>query len=65
LRDWGYELVFAKDGVEAITFAFHEWADLIILAPELSKISTQEVTKMLKSDAIGGKIPLLLACSSR
>jgi signal transduction histidine kinase len=61
LRDWGYELVFAKDGVEAITFAFHEWADLIILAPELSKISTQEVTKMLKSDAIGGKIPLLLA----
>jgi signal transduction histidine kinase len=61
LRDWGHQVVFAKDGVEAVTFAFHEWPDLIVLPPELTKISAPEVTRMLKSDPIGGGTPVLLA----
>lgn len=59
LRSWGYELIFARDGVEAVTLLFHHWPDALILGPELTKMSPEEVGSLIKNDPLGCNIPIL------
>lgn len=61
LIDWGYQVDFAVDGVEAITLAHHLGPDAILLTPELGKIGAAEVSNLLKSEADLKDIPVILA----
>jgi signal transduction histidine kinase len=61
---WGYEVDFALDGVEAITLTHHLAPDAVVLAPELKKIGTAEVTHLLKSDPHLRGLPVLLMTSN-
>lgn len=59
LRAWGYELIFARDGVEAVTLLFHHWPDALILGSDLTKMSPEEVGSIVKNDPLGNGIPIL------
>lgn len=64
LSEWGYEVHFAKDGVEAITYFYHLCPDAIVLSSELAKIPTPEVANLLKIDSATHGIPVLLAAGA-
>jgi signal transduction histidine kinase len=59
LSGWGYEVHFARDGVEAVALLYHHWPSALVLTPELAKISAAEVSNLLKADALGSRIPLI------
>jgi signal transduction histidine kinase len=61
LKEWGYEVYFAKDGVEAVTYFYHLCPDALVLSPDLAKIPTPEVANLLKTDSTTHRIPVLLA----
>jgi CheY-like chemotaxis protein len=61
LTEWGYELVFAKDGVEAVTLLHHIRPQAIILTRDLTKISSAEVSRLLKSTPVGQSTAIFLA----
>ena len=49
LRPYGYRLLVAKDGEEAISIAAAEHPDLILMDMGLPKMSGYEATKMLRA----------------
>lgn len=57
---WGYEPVFAKNGVEAITLAFHHLPELVILQSNLTKLDELQVSNILKLDPLTATIPVIL-----
>lgn len=57
---WGYEPVFAKNGVEAITLTFHHLPDLVILQTNLNKLDETQVANILKLDPLTASIPVVL-----
>jgi CheY-like chemotaxis protein len=61
LSDWGYEVIFARDGVEALTLLFYHWPDIVILTMGLKKLDTKDVTGIIKKDPAASRIPVLLA----
>ena len=61
LAAWGYDVQFAKDGVEAIAMLFYSNPDLVVLTPELGKLNTAEVANLLKTHPHACSVPLLLA----
>lgn len=63
LNRWGYQVHFAKDGVEAITYAFYHLPGTVILSENLGKISEEEVANILKADVLTREMALLLAQS--
>ncbi len=63
LNRWGYNVHFAKDGVEAITYAFHHLPGTVILSENLNKISEEEVANILKADNLTREMALVLAQS--
>lgn len=60
LPGWGYDTVFAKDGVEAVTLTFHHLPDLVILTEGLSKLEELEAAKVLQKDSLTSSIKILL-----
>lgn len=60
LSDWGYDTVFAKDGVEAVTLTFHHLPDLVILTEGLSKLEELEAAKVLQRDSLTSPIKIVL-----
>lgn len=58
---WGYEPIFAKNGVEAITLTFHHSPELVILQTGLNKMDETQVANILKLDPLTATIPVLLA----
>jgi signal transduction histidine kinase len=64
LTEWGYEVQFAKDGVEAMTFFYHHSPDALVLSPDLAKIATPDVANLLKGDPATQGIPVLLATAN-
>jgi signal transduction histidine kinase len=60
LKRWGYEVDFAEDGIEAVTLLYHHGSSALLLSQNLSKISTSEVTCLLRSDPALNSIPLVL-----
>lgn len=61
LRDWGYELIFARDGVEAVTLSFHRVPHLVILSPELTKLKEGDIVNILKQDPLTKNTSVLIA----
>jgi signal transduction histidine kinase len=60
LIEGGYQVDYADDGIEAVTRFYYQPPIALILAPELSKLSTLEVTCLLRSDPANNPVPLLL-----
>ncbi len=61
LRAWGYEPLFARDGIEVITLLFHTMPDAIILTPGLTKMEEAEVADLIKTDRATSALPILMA----
>ncbi|MCD6169805.1 MAG: response regulator [Candidatus Latescibacteria bacterium] len=59
LRKYGYEVLKAPDGEQAIETAIREKPDLILMDIQLPKISGYDVTKTLKSREDTADIPVI------
>lgn len=57
---WGYEPIFAKNGVEAITLSFHHMPELVLLQTNLNKLEEAQVANILKLDPLTASIPVIL-----
>ncbi len=60
LESAGYEVITARDGLEALTRARSEKPDLIVLDLILPKLNGYEVCNMLKRDRQYRDIPILM-----
>jgi signal transduction histidine kinase len=56
----GYQVTFAKDGVEALAMMFHLMPDLLVLPTSLPKLESTEVVTIVKNDALTTSIPVVL-----
>jgi signal transduction histidine kinase len=61
IQSWGFKPVFAKDGVETLTFAYHWLPKMVILKAGVVKIAEDHVAALLKSDVLTANIPIVLA----
>ena len=57
----GYQVLFAKDGVEALAMTFHLMPDLLVMPTTLPKLEPSEVIAIVKADALTTNIPVVLA----
>jgi len=64
IKRWGYDVVFASDGIDAITLAFHHMPQLVILNESLSKMGEAQVVDTLKSDPLTANFKVVLAGES-
>lgn len=63
-KRWGYEVIFGKDGIDAITLSFHYLPQLVILSEGLSKMNEAQVVDTLKSDPLTSQIKVVLTGES-
>ena len=61
LQKWGYTVVFAKDGIEALTMLYHVAPRILVLTPRLEKLEEDEVANIVKSNESTMGLPVLLA----
>lgn len=61
IQDWGYELIYAKDGAHAAALTFYDPPDVLLLADGLSKMDAVEVVTVLKQEPAIEKLPVVLA----
>jgi len=47
---WGFEPIYAKDGIEMVTFAYYYQPDVILTAAQLNKLSKEDAAEMIKSE---------------
>jgi CheY-like chemotaxis protein len=59
LKSGGYELICAVDGEEAVTMAFSEKPDIILMDMQLPKISGIDAIKQIREHPDCTKIPIL------
>ena len=64
MEKWGYEVVYARDGIEALTLSHFTTPSLVILTPQLAKVTESEVVNILKNEAATRNIPVLFAADS-
>ncbi len=64
LKRWGYEVVFANDGIDAITLTYHHLPQLVILNEGLSKMGEAQVVDTLKSDPLTANMKVVLTGDS-
>jgi DNA-binding response OmpR family regulator len=60
LSKLGYAVTIAGDGEEALTKAFEEIPDIILLDVKLPKLNGYEVCKRLKSDERTRNVPVII-----
>ena len=60
---WGFEPVFAKDGIEMVTMAHFHQPQVILVGSNLNKLSDENAAKILKHDLQMQNIPIF-ACAS-
>jgi len=60
LNKLGYAVCIAEDGEEALTQAFSQLPDIILLDVKLPKLNGIEVCKRLKADTTTKHIPILM-----
>jgi CheY-like chemotaxis protein/KaiC/GvpD/RAD55 family RecA-like ATPase len=63
LKEAGYDVVLASDGLEAISKAISEKPDLVITDIRMPKKTGFEVCKALRSDPVLSKVPILILSS--
>jgi two-component system cell cycle response regulator DivK len=59
LRASGYEVVLARDGEEALSFARSRPPDLVLLDLSLPKVDGYEVARRLRADPATRAVPIL------
>jgi len=59
LEAQGYEIIQARQGIEALKLAHMHFPDLILMDIQLPEISGLEVTKWIKDDEKLKKIPII------
>lgn len=59
----GHEVVVARDGIEAVTQAYHEHPDVVVLDIEMPKMNGYQVCRLLKEDARTSHIPVIMLTS--
>lgn len=64
LEDEGYEVIPAVDGIEAISKAYQEHPDLVVLDIFMPKINGYQVCRLLKYDEITSHIPIIMLTGS-
>jgi len=64
LEGWGYEVSYARDGIEGLTLAHYHKPSLIILTPQLAKLGESEVVNTLKTEIRTSGIPVLFAADA-
>lgn len=64
IQDWGFDLVYAKDGAHAIALAHYERPAMILLSDHLAKMDPDEVVEMVKKDPALADIPVILCRDS-
>jgi CheY-like chemotaxis protein len=60
LRRWGYRVVLAADGREAVTVAFEAQPDLILMDLGLPGIDGWEATRRVKASTATQHIPIIV-----
>lgn len=63
LSQEGFAVLMASDGIEAVTQAFHEIPDLIVLDIEMPKMNGYQVCRLLKDDHRTSHIPIIMLTS--
>lgn len=63
LKEAGYDVVLASDGIEAISKAISEKPDLVITDIRMPKKTGFEVCKALRNDPVLSKVPILILSS--
>lgn len=61
LGKWGYETVYARDGVETVTLSHYLRPSIVILTPGLQKLKEGDVANILKEDPTTEKIKVIFA----
>ncbi len=56
----GYEVVVAEDGIEAVSLAFSEIPDLLILDIDMPKMNGYQVCRLIKDDYRTSHIPVVM-----
>ena len=64
LEGEGYEVIPAADGIEAISKAYQETPDLVVLDIFMPKINGYQVCRLLKYDEITSHIPIIMLTGS-
>ncbi len=64
LREQGYQVIEAEDGLEAVKQAYQTYPDLIVLDIYMPKINGYQVCRMLKNDELTKDIPVLMLTSA-
>ncbi len=63
LAQEGHEVLLASDGIEAVTQAFQEAPDLVVLDIEMPKMNGYQVCRLLKDDCRTAHIPIIMLTS--
>ena len=63
LAQEGHEVLLASDGIEAVTQAFQEAPDLVVLDIEMPKMNGYQVCRLLKDDSRTAHIPIIMLTS--
>ncbi len=63
MEAWGSQVVFARDGVEAVALTFHHLPDAVILTPDITRFQVDDVLEVLKGNKLTQTIPVFLAAS--
>jgi PAS domain S-box-containing protein len=64
LREAGYEVVRAADGIEAVQRAYSEAADLVILDIFMPRMNGYQVCRLLKNDPTVASLPVIILTGS-
>ena len=65
LSNAGYEVIKARDGREAVEYAFKEQPDLIVMDVMMPNMDGFEATKRLRSKLATAAIPILMLTAKR
>ena len=66
-KDWNddnWEVLYARDGVEALTLLFHWMPEVLVFTTGLAKLDEVEAANIAKHDPLTSRIPVLLALDS-
>ncbi len=63
LSFYGYEVLEAEDGAQAVEMAQREWPDLILMDLYLPNMNGAEATKLIKASPVG-HVPVIAVTSS-
>lgn len=63
LESQGYQVIAAKDGIEAIAAAYRDRPDLVLLDIEMPRMNGYQTCRLLKDDAQTKRIPIIMLTS--